>query len=122
MAENRASLGNSGKVAMIGDPVSLAGFSPLGVAVYPLELKAGKSRYQEALVVWDMVLSSGYAVVFVTEPVYELLESEIIEVLARPLPAVMVIPAVDSNKGLGGAKLDAAIEKALGTKMNFGQE
>lgn len=112
----------SRKVAMIGDPVSLAGFSSLGIGVYPLELKVGQSRYQEALIAWHEALERGYAIIFVTEPVYELLESEIIEVLARPLPAVTVIPAVNSNKGLGGAKLDAAIEKALGTKMNFGQE
>lgn len=99
------------KVAMIGDKVSLAGFKPLGVATYPLD------RESQAREVWAEALTAGYAVIFVTEPVYSMLEREIALVASLPTPAVTIIPSVTSSGGVGGAKLEKAVERALGTKM-----
>jgi len=38
------------------------------------------------------------------------------------VPAVTVIPGIGTAGGVGGAKIDRAIERALGTKVMFGDE
>ena len=98
-------------VAIVGDAVSVAGFRPLGLAVFPVE------RAEEARALWARLAGGEFAVVFVTEPVYEALAELVDEVADRPVPAVTVIPGVGSEGGVGGAKLERAIERALGTKM-----
>ena len=102
-----------GLVAIVGDATSVAGFRPLGFAVFPVE------RPEEARALWPDLSgpACGYSVVFVTEPVYAVLEDLIAETADEPLPAVTVIPGVGSAGGVGQAKLTRAIERALGTKM-----
>ncbi len=99
------------KIAIVGDATSVAGFRPLGVATFPVE------RPEDALRHWPELSAGTYAVVFVTEPVYEAIAEKIAEVADKPLPAVTVIPGIGSGGGVGGAKLERAIERALGTKM-----
>ena len=105
-----------GKVAVVGDATSVAGFRPLGFAVFPVE------HPQEARELWPELSGGAYAVVFVTEPVYEAIEDLTAEVADSPVPAVTVIPAAGSSGGVGAAKLDRAIERALGTSMASGEE
>jgi len=102
-----------GLVAIVGDATSVAGFRPLGFAVFPVE------RPEDARAVWSELVDPGlrYSVVFVTEPVYSELEDLIAENVDDVLPAVTVIPGVGSAGGVGQAKLTRAIERALGTKM-----
>jgi V/A-type H+-transporting ATPase subunit F len=96
--------------------VSVAGFRPLGFAAFAV------ASPSDALTVWPEVLGGGYGAVFVTEPVYEVLADVIAEVADRPLPAVSVIPGAGSAGGVGAAKLERAIERALGTKMPVAEE
>lgn len=103
-------------VAIVGDVVSVAGFRPLGFATFPVE------RPGDACVLWKRLSSGEFAVVLVTEPVYEALGDLIAEVADRPVPAVTVIPGVGGAGGMGGAKIEQAIERALGTKLSFGDE
>lgn len=100
-----------GRIAVVGDATSVAGFRPLGIAAYPVE------RPEEARGLWDSLAGGEYAIVFVTEPVYEAIADLAAEVADRPVPAVTVIPGVGSPGGVGEAKLAAAIERALGTKL-----
>jgi V/A-type H+-transporting ATPase subunit F len=98
-------------VAIVGDAVSVAGFRPLGLATFPVEFAA------DARELWPRLVSGEFAVVFVTEPVFEALGELVREVSDKPVPAITVIPGVGSTGGVGGAKLERAIERALGTKM-----
>ena len=98
-------------VAIVGDAVSVAGFRPLGLATFAVE------RAEDARALWARLSGGEFAVVFVTEPVYEALAELVDEVADRPVPAVTVIPGAGSKGGVGGAKLERAIERALGTKM-----
>jgi vacuolar-type H+-ATPase subunit F/Vma7 len=104
------------KVAIIGDSTSVAGFRPLGFAVFPVTAPA------DARALWPGLTGGGYGAVFVTEPVYAALEDLIAEVVDRPLPAVTVIPGAGSAGGVGEAKLKRAIERALGTSMPIREE
>lgn len=99
------------RVAIVGDAVSVAGFRPLGFEAVAVE------RPEEARQHWARLANGDYAVVFVTEPVYAVLADLVAETADSPLPAVTVIPGMGSAGGVGGAKLDRAIERALGTKL-----
>lgn len=99
------------RVAIVGDAVSVAGFRPLGFATFPVETPSAAREH------WAALAGGEYAVVFVTEPVYAELADLIAERADEPVPAVTVIPGAGSAGGFGGAKLEKAIERALGTKM-----
>ena len=105
-----------GLIAVVGDATSVAGFRPLGFAVFPLE------RPQDARELWDELTGGAYSVVFVTEPVYSAIEDLAAQMADKPLPAVTVIPGVGSAGGVGEAKLARAIERALGTTALIGEE
>lgn len=99
------------RIAIVGDATSVAGFRLLGMAVFPVEQPA------DARELWPELVRGGYGAVFVTEPVYEALADLVAEVADEPVPAVTVIPAAGSPGGVGAAKLDRAIERALGTSV-----
>ncbi len=103
-------------IAIIGDAVSVAGFRPLGLATYALD------RPEDARGLWPEVLKTAPAVVFVTEPVYAAVADLIAMTADSPVPAVTVIPGTGSSGGVGGEKLERAIERALGTKMLVREE
>jgi V/A-type H+/Na+-transporting ATPase subunit F len=98
-------------VAIVGDAVSVAGFRPLGFATFAVE------RPEDSREIWPRLSRGEYAVVFVTEPVYEKIADLVAESADRVVPAVTVIPGAGSAGGVGGAKLAKAIERALGTKL-----
>lgn len=99
------------RIAVMGDATSVAGFRPLGFAVLVLE------RPEDARERWPEVLAGQYGAVFVTEPVYAAIGDLVAETADEPVPAVTVIPAAGSAGGVGAAKLDRAIERALGTSV-----
>ncbi|MBE0475574.1 MAG: V-type ATP synthase subunit F [Coriobacteriia bacterium] len=94
---------------MLGDRTSVAGFRPLGIAVFPAETA------EEAREAWPRLVAGEYGVVLVTEPAYEAVADLAAEVVDRPVPAVTVIPGAGRAAGVGQAKLDDAIVRALGT-------
>jgi len=106
----------STRVAIVGDPPSVAGFRPLGFAVFPVE-DPGAARD-----LWPELADGTYGVVFVTEPVYEAVADLVREVADQPFPAVTVIPGAGSAGGVGQAKIDRAIERALGTTVPVREE
>jgi V/A-type H+-transporting ATPase subunit F len=104
------------RIAVMGDATSVAGFRPLGFAVFPVE------RAEDARERWDEVVRGEFGAIFVTEPVYSAIEDLIREMADAPVPAVTVIPAAGSAGGVGAAKLDRAIERALGTTVPHREE
>jgi vacuolar-type H+-ATPase subunit F/Vma7 len=106
----------SGKVAIVGDTTSVAGFGPLGVAAFPAEDPAA------ARDLWPRLSGGEYGIVFVTEPVYAAIADLAAEVADSAVPAVTVIPGAGSPGGVGREKLDRAIVRALGTTVPLGSE
>ncbi len=103
-------------IAVVGDATSVAGFRPLGFDVRVVE------RPEAARDVWGELVAGDHGAVFVTEPVYEAIVDLVTEAEDRTIPAVTVIPAAGSRGGVGAAKLDRAIVRALGTSMTSGEE
>lgn len=106
----------STRVAIVGDAVSVAGFRALGFAAFAIEDPV------EARELWPGLADGSFGVVFVTEPVYEAIADLAREAADRPFPAVTVVPGAGSTGGVGQAKIDRAIERALGTTVPFGEE
>lgn len=104
------------RIAIVGDSTSVAGFRPLGFAIFPVE------QAVDARELWAELVGGEYGVVFVTEPVYAAIEDLAAEVIDRPVPAVTIIPGAGSSGGVGGAKISRAIERALGTSMLIREE
>ena len=105
-----------GLVAIVGDGVSVAGFRPLGFATFALE------DPEEARALWPELRGGRYGVVFVTEPVLDALGELVDEVADLPVPAVTVLPGAGARGGVGAAKMERAIVRALGTTVPFGSE
>jgi len=105
-----------GKVAVVGDGTSVAGFRPLGFSCFTVR-HADDSRE-----LWPELTGGEYAVVLVTEPVWDAIVDLAEEVSERAVPAVTVIPGAGSRGGVGQAKLDRAIERALGTTAFIREE
>jgi V/A-type H+-transporting ATPase subunit F len=101
----------SENVAFIGNRESVAGFIPLGLAAYPV---TDRSTAVEAL---NDCLKSGFAVLFVTEEIAELLADEIRAVRFRPTPAILVVPSTLGSTGLGLRRLRTLVEKAVGADI-----
>jgi len=68
------------KIAMIGGKTSTIGFKALGVETFDVP------KPQDATEVFGGVRPSRYAIIFMTEPVYEVLRSEVEELRDERLP------------------------------------
>lgn len=98
------------KVAMIGGFTSVAGFKAVGVDSYPV------ASPQDGPAVWNELPLEKYAVVMITEPVYEVLLQQVPGFPAvEDLPVVLAVPAVSGSTGLGRAGVKKRVEKALGS-------
>lgn len=107
---------SGGLVAFVGDPVSVAGFRPLGFATFPVEDPSA------ARDLWPTLSGGEYGVVFVTEAVWDSIGDLAAEVADRPVPAITVLPGAGAAGGVGAEKLERAIVRALGTTVPFGSE
>jgi vacuolar-type H+-ATPase subunit F/Vma7 len=98
------------KVAMLGGRTSSVGLKAVGVEPYVVAVP------EEGPATWESIPLERYAVVLVTEPVYEKLRESIPDFPAHEgLPVVLVIPAVTGSSGIGGSGVKKKVEKAVGT-------
>lgn len=59
----------------------------------------------------------GYAVIFITEALAELISPEIERFKDSPLPAIIPIPGVAGNTGLGMREVSGYVERAVGSDI-----
>ncbi len=100
------------KVAMIGGRTSTLGFRALGVETFVAPLPGDGPR------IWGELDLERYAVVMVTEPVFEVLEREVPGFPPRGgLPVVLVVPAVTGTREMAAARMRERIIKAVGAEL-----
>jgi len=114
MAE-QARVTNPMRVAAIGDADSVFQLAAVGVDAYPLTDAAQAERRIRRLG------EEGYAVVFVTEALWEALGKRTDAFADRVLPAVLPIPGVKAGAGAGVRRIKAMVEKAVGSDVLFQQ-
>ena len=104
------------KIAVMGDRDSIYGFASVGLDIYPVEDAQGASRQLRQLV------DSGYAVVYMTEQLYAQMEKDRDHYSELSLPALIPIPGVSGNTGLGIAQVKKSVERAVGSDIIFGND
>lgn len=99
------------KMAVIGDKDSIYGFASLGIGIFPCEDEVQASKTLRELA------KSGYGVIYVTEALFELLSDDVEHYRDLPLPAIIPIPGVKGNTGIGMKNVSLSVEKAVGSDI-----
>lgn len=102
------------KIAVMGDRDSIYGFAAVGLIPYPVE---DKEVAKKALK--EIVDSKEYAIVYVTEKLAIDLEKEIQHYTENDNIAIILIPGVSGNTGIGIKQVKQSVEKAVGSDIIF---
>ena len=102
------------KIAVMGDRDSIYGFASVGLDIYPVDDPAHSGRQLRHLV------ENGYAIIYMTEALCLQLSKELEQYRTSPIPAIIPIPGVDGNTGLGIARVKKSVEQAVGSDIIFG--
>lgn len=103
------------RICAIGDYDSICGFAALGMDIFEATVN------EEVSEIIENAKARDYAVVLITENAAKAAEQTIEKYKNEKLPAIIPIPSVTGNHGMGMAVLRAAVERAVGSaEMVFG--
>lgn len=104
------------RIAVMGDRDSIYGFAALGLDIYPVSdpLEGGKTLRTLA--------DGNYAVIYMTEALAAQLETELDHYRSLPLPAIIPIPGVNGNTGMGIKMVKKSVEQAVGSDIIFNEK
>lgn len=100
-------------IAVMGDWDSIYGFGALGLSAFPVHDE------KEAAKTFRKLSGGGYAVIYITEALADILSEEIEKVSENPIPAVILIPGISGNTGKGIENVRKSVEKAVGSDIIF---
>ena len=104
------------KRAVLGDRDSIYGFAALGLDTYPV------SDPDEAETILKRLAKNQYAVIYITEALQADLETQIDTYRTQALPAIIPIPGVIGNTGMGILNVKKSVEQAVGSDIIFNKE
>lgn len=99
------------KIAAMGDKDSIYGFASLGVAIFPV------TDAVEAVQTIRRLAEEEYGVIYITEQLAAQIPDEIERYASRLLPAIVPVPGVSGNTGMGMANVSRFVEKAVGSDI-----
>lgn len=99
------------KIAAMGDKDSIYGFASLGISIFPV------TDPSEGAHTLRKLADNGYGVIYITEQLAEGMLEEIERYASRPLPAIVPVPGVRGNTGLGLDSVSKFVEKAVGSDI-----
>lgn len=99
------------KIAVMGDKDSIMGFLALGMEIYPQEDAMEAARELRRLA------KGNYAVIYMTEALAAQIQDEIDRYQDDVMPAVILIPGIAGNTGMGMKNVSKVVEKAVGTDI-----
>lgn len=99
------------KIAVMGDKDSIYGFAALGLEIVPAEDAA------EAIEELRKMANKEYAVIYVTEALAAKIPEEIDKFRDRSIPAIILIPGIIGNTGMGLYNVKRTVEKAVGSDI-----
>lgn len=100
------------KIAVIGEKSSTLAFHGIGTEVFGVETRKDIEKAKQE------IEENGFAVVFVTETIFEKHKEELEELYGKTLPAVLTIPGASGKKEKKD-RMDEIMERALGSKLNL---
>lgn len=98
------------KVGAMGDADSVCGFSAVGLNVFPTEDPAEAAKILRNI-------ADEYAVIFITEKLAGEIAGEIDKYRGRTVPAIIPIPGITGNTGIGMRNVSASVEQAVGSDI-----
>ena len=101
------------KIAVMGDRDSIYGFAALGLEVFPVTEPAQAARQLRSLA------EGQYAVIYITEALAAQVEAEVDRYRTSRLPAIIPIPGVAGNTGMGILNVKKSVEQAVGSDIIF---
>jgi V/A-type H+-transporting ATPase subunit F len=104
------------KVAVLGERDSIYGFAALGLDTYPV------TEHEEAAKMLKILAEGEYAVIYITESMQAILELEIDRYIVNYLPAIIPIPGVSGNTGMGIRNVKKSVERAVGSDIIFNND
>lgn len=99
------------KIAAMGDKDSIYGFASLGLTMFPVD------DADTAIHTLRKMVDGCFAVIFITEYLASLIPQEIERYKFRSVPAIIPIPGVKGNTGMGMKSVSQAVEKAVGSDI-----
>ncbi len=99
------------KIAAMGDKDSIYGFASLGISIFPVE------DPQQGVKLLRSLAESDYAVIYVTEKLSLEIKDEIARYDSKPLPAIIPVPGIRGNTGIGLDNVSKFVEKAVGSDI-----
>ena len=99
------------KIGVLGDRDSVYGFGALGLEVFPVEETEAGAKLLRRLA------EEGYAVLYVTEALCAQIPDELERLRERPLPAVVPIPGIYGNTGMGLQQVKRSVEQAVASDI-----
>ncbi len=104
------------KIAVIGDRESVLGFMALGFSVFAV---TGKEEAEDTLV---KLAKEDYAVIYITESVFQKIQDTVDRYKDSTIPAILPIPGKEGSLGLGMANVKKSVERAVGADILFRDE
>ena len=99
------------KIAAMGDKDSIYGFASLGVSIFPA------NDATEGIRILRRLADAEYGVVYITEQLASMIPEELERFASKSLPAIIPIPGVRGNTGLGFDNVSKFVEKAVGSDI-----
>jgi len=101
------------RIAVLGDRDSIYGFAALGLDTFPV------SDREQAAKTLKRLADGSYAVIYVTEAIQTELLEEIDRYREERVPAIIPIPGVSGNTGMGMLNVKKSVEQAVGSDIIF---
>ncbi len=104
------------KIAVLGDRDSIYGFAALGLETVPVDTA------EEAVKKLRKLAERDYAVIYLTEALAAQLPEELDRFRESLLPALIPIPGVHGNTGMGINMVKKSVEQAVGSDIIFNEK
>ena len=107
------------RIAVIGDYDSIYGFGALGLDLFPVDVND-----PEAAATLRNLCSeeSRYGIIYITEELAAALKDTIDKYATQALPAIIPIPGVKNNTGIGVEMVKHSVEQSVGSDILFGKD
>ena len=102
-------------IAVLGERDSIYGFAALGLSVFPVEDKQQAHKKMKNLIAQD------YSIIYITESMAAELEEEIEKYNEESMVAIIPIPGLVGNNGIGIKNIRKSAVKAIGSDIIFGK-
>lgn len=99
------------KIGVVGDKDSILPFMALGLEVVAV------TNEMEARIGIDRLAKEAYPVIFVTEPVAQMVPETIKRYDNVAIPGIILIPSNQGTLGIGKERISANVEKAVGQNI-----